>query len=137
MAGVSDPPRFHRPRPAPVPIFQFLDVFSHFFEIARGIGTALAFAGRMLQELTFVDSVLLITVFDLYAVRGKFSCKNTPKFTARPELGRTNPFAAMVHKAPCKKLPISSISIYRFPMVHGSVRHERFHGNCFVAGIRA
>ena len=45
----------------------------------------------MLQELTFVDSVLLITVFDLAAVRGKFSCKNTPKFTARPELGRTNP----------------------------------------------
>ena len=40
----------------------------------------------MLQELTFVDSVLLITVFDLAAVRGKFSCKNTPKFTARPEL---------------------------------------------------
>ena len=45
----------------------------------------------MLHELTFVDSVLLITVFDLAAVRGKFSCKNTPKFTARPELGRTNP----------------------------------------------
>ena len=45
----------------------------------------------MLQELTFVDSVLLITVFDLAAVRAKFSCKNTPKFTARPELGRTNP----------------------------------------------
>jgi hypothetical protein len=41
----------------------------------------------MLQELTFVDSVLLIrliTLFDLAAVRGKFSCKNTPKFTARP-----------------------------------------------------
>jgi hypothetical protein len=37
----------------------------------------------MLQELTFVDSVLLITVFDLAAVRGKFSCKNTPKSTAR------------------------------------------------------
>ena len=48
----------------------------------------------MLQELTFVDSVLLITVFDLAAVRGKFSCKNTPKFTARPELGRTNPAAS-------------------------------------------
>ena len=45
----------------------------------------------MLNELTFVDSVLLITVFDLAAVRGKFSCKNTPKFTARPELGRTSP----------------------------------------------
>ena len=28
----------------------------------------------MLQELTFVDSVLLITVFDLAAVCGKFSC---------------------------------------------------------------
>jgi hypothetical protein len=38
----------------------------------------------MLQELTFVDSVLLITVFDLAVVRGKFRCKNTPKFTARP-----------------------------------------------------
>jgi hypothetical protein len=38
----------------------------------------------MLQELTFVDSVLLITVFDSVAVRGKFSCKNRPKFTARP-----------------------------------------------------
>ena len=45
----------------------------------------------MLQELTFVDSVLLVTVFDLPAVRGKFSCKNIPKFTARPDaLGRTN-----------------------------------------------
>jgi hypothetical protein len=32
----------------------------------------------MLQELTFVDSVLLITVFDLAAVRDKFSSKNTP-----------------------------------------------------------
>ena len=49
----------------------------------------------MPQELTFVDSVLLITVFDLAAVRGKFSCKNTPKFTARPELGRTNPILAV------------------------------------------
>jgi hypothetical protein len=38
----------------------------------------------MLQELTFVDSVLLIIVFDSAAVRGKFSCKNRPKFTARP-----------------------------------------------------
>jgi hypothetical protein len=38
----------------------------------------------MLQELTFVDSVLLITVFDLAAIRGEFSYKNTPKFTARP-----------------------------------------------------
>jgi hypothetical protein len=37
----------------------------------------------MLQELTFVDSVLLITVFDSAAVRCKFSCKNTPKFNAR------------------------------------------------------
>ena len=46
----------------------------------------------MLQELTFVDGVLLLTVFDLPAVRGKFSCKNIPKFTARPELGRTSPF---------------------------------------------
>ena len=45
-----------------------------------------------LQEPTFVDSVLLVAVFDLPAVRGKFSCKNLPKFTARPELGgRTNP----------------------------------------------
>ena len=43
----------------------------------------------MLQQLTFVDSFLLIIVFDLPAVRGKFSCKNIPKFTARPELGRT------------------------------------------------
>ena len=32
----------------------------------------------MLQELTFVDNVLPITVFDLPAVRGKFSCKNIP-----------------------------------------------------------
>jgi hypothetical protein len=31
----------------------------------------------MLQDLTFVDSVLPITVFDLAAIRGKFSCKNT------------------------------------------------------------
>jgi hypothetical protein len=52
----------------------------------------------MLQELTFVDSVLLITVFDLVAVRGKFSSKNTPKFTARPELGRTNPHCAVMHR---------------------------------------
>ncbi len=37
----------------------------------------------MLQELTFGNSVLLITVVDTAAVRGKFSCKNTPKFTAR------------------------------------------------------
>jgi hypothetical protein len=44
-----------------------------------------------LQQLTFVDSVLLVTVFDLLAVRGKFSCKNIPKCIARPELGRTNP----------------------------------------------
>ena len=36
-----------------------------------------------LHELTFVDSVLLVTVFDLHAVRGKFSCKNIPKFTAK------------------------------------------------------
>ena len=43
----------------------------------------------MLQELTFVDSFLIIAVFDLAAVRGKFSCKNSPEFTARPELGRT------------------------------------------------
>ena len=43
----------------------------------------------MLQGLAltfFVDSVLLILVFDSAAVRGKFSYKNTPKFTARPEL---------------------------------------------------
>ena len=46
----------------------------------------------MLEGLTFVDSLLLITVFDLAAVRGKFSCKNTPKFTARPEL------AARLHR---------------------------------------
>jgi hypothetical protein len=37
----------------------------------------------MLEELTFVDRVLLITVVDLATVRSKFSCKNTPKFTAR------------------------------------------------------
>jgi hypothetical protein len=49
----------------------------------------------MLRELNFVDSVLLITVFDLAAVRGKFSCKNTPKSTARPELGRTHPLDAI------------------------------------------
>ena len=36
-----------------------------------------------LQQLTFVDNVLLVTAFDLPAVRSKFSCKNTPKFTAR------------------------------------------------------
>ena len=45
----------------------------------------------MLQELTFVDSVLLITVSTLAAVRGKFSCRNTPKFTTRHQLGRANP----------------------------------------------
>ena len=45
----------------------------------------------MLQELTFVDSVVLLTVFDVATVRGKFSCKNPPKFTAWPELGGTNP----------------------------------------------
>jgi hypothetical protein len=28
---------------------------------------------------------------DIPVARGKFSCKNTPKFTVRPELGRTNP----------------------------------------------
>ena len=38
----------------------------------------------MLQELIFVDSVLLITVFDLAAVCGKFSCKNTLKLTRGP-----------------------------------------------------
>jgi hypothetical protein len=26
---------------------------------------------------------------------------------------------------------------FRFPMVHGTVRHRRFHGNCSAAGIRA
>jgi hypothetical protein len=45
----------------------------------------------MLHKLTFVDSVLPITVFDLAEVRDKFSCKSTPRFTVRPELGRTNP----------------------------------------------
>ena len=52
----------------------------------------------MLQELTFVDSVLLITVFDSAAVRGKFSCKikyTYNKFTARggPPHGALNPCA--------------------------------------------
>jgi hypothetical protein len=54
----------------------------------------------MLHELTFVDSVLLITVFDLAAVRDKFSCKHTPKFTWRPELGRTI-HARTHHTQPC------------------------------------
>jgi hypothetical protein len=44
-----------------------------------------------LKQLTFVDIILLLIVFDIPAVRGKFSCKNTPKFTARPELGRIAP----------------------------------------------
>ena len=26
---------------------------------------------------------------------------------------------------------------FRFPMVHGSVRHGKFHGKCYAAGIRA
>ena len=34
-------------------------------------------------------------MFDLPAVRGKFSCKSIPKFTARPELGRTNPYVVV------------------------------------------
>ena len=45
----------------------------------------------MLQELTFVDRVLLITVFDLAVVRGKFSYKNIPKFIARPGWQCTSP----------------------------------------------
>jgi hypothetical protein len=40
----------------------------------------------MLQQLTFVDSIPQITMFDLPAVRNKFSCKNTSTFTARREL---------------------------------------------------
>ena len=43
----------------------------------------------MLQQLTFVDSVMLMTVVDSPAVRGKFSCscKNTRKFIARLDDG--------------------------------------------------
>jgi hypothetical protein len=55
----------------------------------------------MLQELTFVDSVLLITVSTLAAVRGKFSCRNTPKFTTRPELGSTKPLVHMPDVLSC------------------------------------
>jgi hypothetical protein len=49
----------------------------------------------LLQQLTFVNIILLITVFDSPAIRGKFSGKNTPKFTTQPELGRTNPAASI------------------------------------------
>ena len=73
----------------------------------------------MLQELTFVDSVLLITVFDLAAVRGKFSCKNTPKFTARPELGRTNPILAVC--IDCMALLLVSIFTAALQQVHASM----------------
>jgi hypothetical protein len=53
----------------------------------------------MLEEFTFVDSVLQITVFDSAAVRGKFSCKNTPKFTARPELARAAAPTSLIARA--------------------------------------
>ena len=43
-----------------------------------------------LQQLTFVDSISPITLFDLPAVRGKFGCKNTPEFIAPPDHTGTN-----------------------------------------------
>ena len=47
-----------------------------------------------------MDSVLLLTVFDFPTIRDKLSCKNIPKFTARPDassLGRIDraPYHAM------------------------------------------
>jgi hypothetical protein len=43
------------------------------------------------MELTFVDSVLLITAFNGMRYAVKFSCKSTPKFTAWPGWHRTSP----------------------------------------------
>jgi hypothetical protein len=40
----------------------------------------------MIQELTFVDNVMLLTVFEEPRYAVKFSCKSTPKFT--PGLGQ-------------------------------------------------
>ena len=90
MAGVSDPPSFHR-APSSIVLRSYFLVFGRLLTFLCDPAGLRNGARRrwMLQELTFVDSVLLLTVFDLAAVRGKFSCKNTPKFTARPELGRT------------------------------------------------
>ena len=52
--------------------------------------------GFLFQELTFVYSVLQITVFDSPAARGKFSCKNTPKFTARGPSSVARPHLILV-----------------------------------------
>ena len=69
-----------------------MDVFWHSFEIPRGFGTPLGSIGCS-RSFPFVSSVMLLTMFDPPAVCNKFSCKSILKFTARPELGRTNPSA--------------------------------------------
>ena len=49
---------------------------------------------NFLQELTFVYSFFLITVFDEPRYAIKFSCKSAPKFTAQPRFEFTSPYQA-------------------------------------------